>query len=298
MKDAETYPEERGSILLEAVEHWRRAGDIDKAVEVLHSVAGLGSEDGELAQLELADLHFERGEDDEGHALYERLLASRPSSEMVYEIGGEILTERKHFGAALGWYNQAVSAISAQDRRAANTELGWVTPAGRLLKGRREVRKQLGLPPDADDLVAPSPSKNGVEALRRKLEDVRAIANVDTDRPRMMFWPRAEFAIAREEEPEFSENEEDYYPRLEARAHELANRGASAVVLVPGEVARLRELAGRLGHTVMAGEVHGAYLQEFTDARAAISWPPPRNAACWCGSGTKYKKCCGRPKSS
>jgi uncharacterized protein YchJ len=26
-----------------------------------------------------------------------------------------------------------------------------------------------------------------------------------------------------------------------------------------------------------------------------IAWPPPRNAACWCGSGSKYKKCCGRP---
>jgi uncharacterized protein YchJ len=31
------------------------------------------------------------------------------------------------------------------------------------------------------------------------------------------------------------------------------------------------------------------------DEGGAISWPPPRNAPCWCGSGTKYKKCCGGP---
>ena len=25
----------------------------------------------------------------------------------------------------------------------------------------------------------------------------------------------------------------------------------------------------------------------------AITWPPARNDACWCGSATKYKQCCG-----
>src|SRR6185369_2055845 len=24
-------------------------------------------------------------------------------------------------------------------------------------------------------------------------------------------------------------------------------------------------------------------------------WPPERNAPCWCGSNSKYKKCCGNP---
>jgi uncharacterized protein YchJ len=24
-----------------------------------------------------------------------------------------------------------------------------------------------------------------------------------------------------------------------------------------------------------------------------VAWPPERNTPCWCGSGTKYKKCCG-----
>jgi Plasmid pRiA4b ORF-3-like protein/SEC-C motif len=27
----------------------------------------------------------------------------------------------------------------------------------------------------------------------------------------------------------------------------------------------------------------------------AVAWPPERNGPCWCGSGTKYKKCCGSP---
>ena len=28
---------------------------------------------------------------------------------------------------------------------------------------------------------------------------------------------------------------------------------------------------------------------------AVAAWPPERNQVCWCGSGRKYKKCCGAP---
>jgi len=30
----------------------------------------------------------------------------------------------------------------------------------------------------------------------------------------------------------------------------------------------------------------------------AIEWPPGRNSPCWCGSGVKYKKCCGGCRST
>jgi SEC-C motif-containing protein len=37
--------------------------------------------------------------------------------------------------------------------------------------------------------------------------------------------------------------------------------------------------------------------RDYLDARYSeghyLQWPPPRNKPCWCGSGTKYKKCCG-----
>ena len=36
-------------------------------------------------------------------------------------------------------------------------------------------------------------------------------------------------------------------------------------------------------------------LQEYPDMRTQptlFPWPPARTAACWCGSGRKYKQCC------
>lgn len=39
-------------------------------------------------------------------------------------------------------------------------------------------------------------------------------------------------------------------------------------------------------------QVAAAALRD--DAGRGVPWPPGRNDACWCGSGAKYKRCCGR----
>jgi hypothetical protein len=35
------------------------------------------------------------------------------------------------------------------------------------------------------------------------------------------------------------------------------------------------------------------YAADLTRRGGAVSWPPRRNDRCWCGSGRKYKQCCG-----
>ncbi|WP_344437186.1 SEC-C metal-binding domain-containing protein [Actinomadura bangladeshensis] len=42
-----------------------------------------------------------------------------------------------------------------------------------------------------------------------------------------------------------------------------------------------------VGRAFAEGLVHGT--------APTLAWPPERNAPCWCGSGRKYKKCCGSP---
>jgi uncharacterized protein YecA (UPF0149 family) len=41
---------------------------------------------------------------------------------------------------------------------------------------------------------------------------------------------------------------------------------------------------------------YGTYQAEHRP-EATVPWPPPRNGSCWCGSGKKYKKCCGNPRN-
>jgi uncharacterized protein YecA (UPF0149 family) len=36
-----------------------------------------------------------------------------------------------------------------------------------------------------------------------------------------------------------------------------------------------------------------ALVEELEARDDGEAWPPGRNDECWCGSGRKYKKCCG-----
>jgi uncharacterized protein YecA (UPF0149 family) len=40
-------------------------------------------------------------------------------------------------------------------------------------------------------------------------------------------------------------------------------------------------------------DARAGYAARLLAAGEAIPWPPGRNEPCWCGSGRKYKKCCG-----
>jgi SEC-C motif len=36
-----------------------------------------------------------------------------------------------------------------------------------------------------------------------------------------------------------------------------------------------------------------AYAADLERLGPTVPWPPRRNERCWCGSGSKYKSCCG-----
>jgi hypothetical protein len=50
--------------------------------------------------------------------------------------------------------------------------------------------------------------------------------------------------------------------------------------------------AGRDPATPDARSGYAAELLRRADP-AVVAWPPGRNQRCWCGSGRKYKQCCG-----
>jgi uncharacterized protein YecA (UPF0149 family) len=108
------------------------------------------------------------------------------------------------------------------------------------------------------------------------------------------FWPQAEHA------------------KLVARWPHLATEVGETWDEHRQRVERHCALVSRAGHEVnqTAGEVSGFEtvlrdnsvddpasddLLGYPDLRAQpamVPWPPARTAACWCGSGRKYKQCC------
>ena len=67
------------------------------------------------------------------------------------------------------------------------------------------------------------------------------------------------------------------------------------VRLVPLTISGLRKFAAASGLDPARRSSRMAYMNAMGADAPVLPWPPGRNAGCWCGSGAKYKKCCGRP---
>jgi tetratricopeptide (TPR) repeat protein len=232
VEEAERYPAQRGEILLEAAAVYRRAGAFDRAEAILRELIQVGDEDGELAQIELAECRFDRGLDAEGMELLSQLRAARPAS-MACQLAAELLDEKGALEQALTWYNMAISRLTDEERSALYGEESYLSVGGHMVAARREIRARLGYPPDADDRIAPTyPADHG-------------------DLP--------------------------------------------APFVIPGSYGAIRAVAERMGSAVTDAAVRQAHHDDQDAAGRGSAGPPPRNAPCWCGSGVKYKKCCGRP---
>lgn len=86
----------------------------------------------------------------------------------------------------------------------------------------------------------------------------------------------------------------DYSHAIEARTKRIARAVAGQPLHIsPLTVADLEDFAAAEGHEPATAEARATYAAHVLAQGMAIPWPPGRNEPCWCGSGTKYKRCCG-----
>lgn len=157
----------------------------------------------------------------------------------------------------------------------------------------RQRRLQRVARPTADangDMVRrPNQPCTPVEAFRDHLDR----GGLSPDRLRLLTFQRSQRAEARRRWPDLhSEPDDEHFRAAELRWRELADRGVPSIRVVPGVVDELIAFANRIGAPPTDPTVRAEFAQSLPRS-VEISWPPPRNAPCWCGSGTKYKKCCG-----
>lgn len=282
------YPDERAEILVEAAEQWRLAGEHDRAIALLDRAVDMGGEEGNMAQVVLADVLFGLGRDDEARAQLDSLRQSRPASPAPYHLAAELLEAFDDLEQALTWFNMAVSRLTEEEMAVRTEPLSY---AGNIIAGRRRVREALGQPPDELDHSA----QEHADRIEEWADSLAAAKS--PGETHVLFWPRAEIPGAHETWPELVAHADvdAIMTDREAANRELAESGATRISMVPLTVARLAEFAARTGGDPTDGDTRMACLAEIVGEGGAIGWPPERNARCWCGSGVKYKKCCGRP---
>ncbi len=307
LKELNAYPDATGEVLMDSAVELRRAGRGDQARRLLETVREHPptSEDGQYASVELADL-LRKSQDPQDRAEAERVTSEllRPGclGEGPADLLGEDLRELERWDEALRCFNIAARQLLAEppENLTDEDDLSLSPLVNRLL-----ARMKLGLPHDGHDEVALVVAERQAEgALGLPYEEEGWPEEDGPDREVEALYSRETFDGARSRgllTGEAAEHGADAYYRATERSLRERDRehpGTPRSVVLHG-VEEIAEFAERSGLDPADNDTVRAWadLELAVDDPRLRSWPPGRNEPCWCGSGRKYKKCCGSPSN-
>lgn len=156
----------------------------------------------------------------------------------------------------------------------------------------------MGLPPDALDTAVSSAHDELVSLLDRRSPEPGPPSGGS-------FFIRADVPLAFErglvqiDEPEVLAPDA-YFARIEAGWRRVTREsGVTSIKVLPITVADLLAYAEAHNAVPSAERTRLDHLRDrLAEGAPTISWPVDRNQPCWCGSGRKYKKCCGSPAAT
>lgn len=297
----------------------RRLGRFDEAIQTKREAIQAGVRSNPDPEADIAECLIEAGRCAEADTLYAELRRRDPDDVWLYNSAGWAYA-RVDDREALRWLLDGIDvAIETGDADRV---------IGQLLDMARRCWDRLDEPHDAElvarvesferDWIRPprgstvSSMPSGLDEPKRRcrhcgFDPARSPrSSPPTDgRPRrresarvalsLAWFPADEWAAAIERWPDLTDElpaEHQAYTReIEARMKWLARRHPGQLLSIsPLSVDVLVETEGD-----DAGTADGRARRAAEVARAgrAISWPPARNDGCWCGSGRKYKTCCG-----
>ncbi|MDP9345988.1 MAG: SEC-C domain-containing protein, partial [Actinomycetota bacterium] len=138
-------------------------------------------------------------------------------------------------------------------------------------------RQAAGLAPDAADRLAPKPH------LELCLDEVRSIG----------WFPRQEHAAAHARWPELGDEADAYCRGVELSLRAAREATGRAPRIAPLAVDAMLAFAEREALDPDDPATPARLALNAARGGATNAWPPARNEPCWCGSGRKYKRCCG-----
>ena len=299
-RDLEPGQAGRAAWLSHAGESWELAGEPEQAKRCYEEALADGGPAWLDMRAALAAVLLDLDEVSRAETLLEDLrrdLAKGPVRGPVHDFVGERLELHGRLEEALRWFTAGVEAAE-RPGAGQDAELDAVGSLG----GRFRVRRALGLPHDRYD-------ERAAEQKRRAASDFDAFTDLDDEDdsgdlgeqpPQMslavLYWAPAEFARLVERWP--------------AMADDYGGQHADHRTLLEGRLRRLSVTHSRLSVAAATVDEYVAFA-EHENARPAeaatragfaahlgflgrtVAWPPGRNEPCWCGSGSKYKKCCG-----
>lgn len=247
------------------------AGDLERAVRAQRRALEHGCREPDLARQMLGWYLLEAGEREEGEAVFAAARAECPDDAWLLSA---LALARRSSGDELG-------ALRAFDEALQLAKAGSDPALTRRLRAERlECREDQDLPPDEDDRLAASAEPDFPDA------DAYAVA----------WYPRDQIGAALERWPSLAGDLEDpdaYCNIIEARLREVRSETGRVPSVAPLEVDAVVQFASEHSLDPDSGSARSRLAAMLGSRGETVPWPPGRNEPCWCGSGRKYKRCCG-----
>jgi tetratricopeptide (TPR) repeat protein len=283
-----------------------RQGRHDDAIALLERAIELGWGGKPHPRSDIAEFHLRGGRHEEAAAIWAELKASDPDDVWLYNAAGLSYNEIGEHELAVEWLGAGIElAMRTDDPEGIINQLSGV---------RRQSLDALGR--DLDELeerVGPFMEDWSSEARTRSRRMARLIdaANsipVIRDTPSVperdreevavsiSWFPTGEYEEAIKRWPSLAEDwadvpHTDYCRRLDGNIKWMRRQGVPIRAIAPIVVEEYAAWCAE--HDEDPEEARAAYAASRMRDGDAIPWPPGRNEPCWCGSGRKYKKCCG-----
>ena len=86
-----------------------------------------------------------------------------------------------------------------------------------------------------------------------------------------------------------------YNRALQRTLQQYADAGFTRLHIAPIRIPDYLAWCQDRGEDPATGPTRASYCADLARRRdpGVMAWPPGRNQRCWCGSGRKYKQCCG-----
>lgn len=294
----------------------REVGRFDEAIAAKRAAIAAGYRSSPDPEADIAECLIESGNRDAGDALFADLRERTPDDPWLYNSAGfayrgvddrealRWLLDGIDVAITTGDHDQVVDQLlelaieqwerleePADDAVVARVEefiANWTRPPMRS-------RNWLDATPPTVlrscahcgfDPAGPPPTPDAVRAARSATPTVS---------PSLAWFPAGEWERATDRWPDLLDelpvDHHSYSQRIEARLKWLSKQASGQRLSVsPLTVA---ELVDAHGADADSGEARSSLAAEVARTGRAVGWPPARNDRCWCGSGQKYKKCCG-----
>jgi hypothetical protein len=281
------WPEGRLADLLDAAEAHLFEDQPDEAIAIWRQMIRAGGEEGDWGHLKFADYLMESDQEEEARAELRELMVGFRVSGVPWRLGADLLEDYGRLAEALIWYTAAVGSALTSEQPDRERPL-WSTE---VLAGRRRVRWEMDIPLDSTDLLA---EISQAEAEEKLLGLDRLLSWPQVIDGKLQFRSRLDYDSLKRSVPEVSADDVRLYYRFVE--HVLRQHDSGRVILLPRD-ADIQSPFMRAAFRARSMFELVSVTSKF-EMGGAIEWPPGRNQVCWCGSGTKYKKCCGGPPAT